>query len=77
MGAPYHRLSTGIAVSRSMFASPPDDAKAIVNAARPVGAGGKPTYLMICGPGPRTASLKAPEDGAFGPGCKRGAPPLA
>jgi hypothetical protein len=49
MGAPYHRLSTGIAVSHSVFASPPDDAKAIVNAARLVGAGGKPAYLMICG----------------------------
>jgi hypothetical protein len=52
MGAPYHRLSTGIAVSRSVFSSPPDDAKAIVNAARLVGAGGKPAYLMTCGPKP-------------------------
>jgi hypothetical protein len=52
MGAPYHRLSTGIAVSHNVFSSPPDDAKAIVNAARLVGAGGKPTYLMICGPRP-------------------------
>lgn len=52
MGAPYHRLSTGIAVSHGVFASPPDDAKAIVNAARLIGSGGKPTYLMICGPRP-------------------------
>jgi hypothetical protein len=27
MGAPYHRLSTGIAVSHSVFSAPPDDAK--------------------------------------------------
>jgi hypothetical protein len=52
MGAPYHRLSTGIAVSRNVFASPPDDARAIVNAARLVGSGGKPTYLMVCGGSP-------------------------
>jgi hypothetical protein len=50
MGAPYHRLPTGIAVSHRVFASPPDEAKAIVNAARLVGSGGQPTYLMICGP---------------------------
>ncbi|MBX9824996.1 MAG: hypothetical protein K2Y27_08365 [Xanthobacteraceae bacterium] len=49
MGAPYHRLSTGIAVTHRVFASPPDEAKAIVNAARLVGAAGKPTYLMVCG----------------------------
>jgi hypothetical protein len=52
MGVPYHRLSTGIAVSHGVFASPPDDARAIVNAARLVGSGGKPTYLMVCGPRP-------------------------
>jgi hypothetical protein len=52
MGAPYHRLSTGIAVSHRVFASPPDDSKAIVNAARLIGSSGKPTYLMICGPRP-------------------------
>ena len=33
-----------------------DDARAIVNAARLVGAGGKPTYLLVCGARPRTAS---------------------
>jgi hypothetical protein len=53
MAAPYHRLSTGIAVAHGVFASPPDDAKAIVNAARLVGGGGRqPTYVMVCGPRP-------------------------
>jgi hypothetical protein len=76
MGAPYHRLSTGIAVSHSVFASPPDDAKAIVNAARLVGAGGKPTYVVICGP-KRPDGLAEPARGrSLWPGCKRGAPPI-
>jgi hypothetical protein len=52
MGAPYHRLSTGIVVSNRALASPPDDARSIVNAARLVGSGGKPTYVMVCGTRP-------------------------
>jgi hypothetical protein len=43
MGAPYHRLSTGIAVSHSVFSAPPDDAKR--SSMRP----GWSAYLMICG----------------------------
>jgi hypothetical protein len=52
MGAPYHRLSTGIAVSHAALASAPDDARAIVNATRLVASGGKPTYVAVCGPRP-------------------------
>lgn len=52
MGAPYHRLSTGIAVSHGALASAPDDARSIVNATRLVASGGKPTYVAICGPRP-------------------------
>jgi hypothetical protein len=52
MGAPYHRLSTGIAVSHGVLASKPDDARAIVNATRLVASGGKPTYVAVCGPRP-------------------------
>ena len=52
MGAPYHRLSTGIAVSHGALASAPDDARAIVNATRLVASGGKPTYVAVCGPRP-------------------------
>ena len=52
MGAPYHRLSTGIAVSHGALASAPDDARSIVNATRLVASGGKPTYVAVCGPRP-------------------------
>jgi hypothetical protein len=52
MGAPYHRLSTGIAVSHGVLASAPDDARAIVNATRLVASGGKPTYVAVCSPRP-------------------------
>jgi hypothetical protein len=52
MGAPYHRVSTGIVVSHRVLASPPDDARTIVNAARLIGSGGKPTYVVVCGSRP-------------------------
>jgi hypothetical protein len=52
VGAPYHRLSTGIIVSQGVLASAPDESRTMVNATKLVGAGGKPVYIAICGPRP-------------------------
>ncbi|HXL69373.1 MAG TPA: hypothetical protein VN930_11525, partial [Xanthobacteraceae bacterium] len=43
VGAPYHRLSEGIALTHRLFASPPDEARKILARVRA-------DYLVACGP---------------------------
>jgi hypothetical protein len=50
VGAPYHRLSTGIIVSQGILASAPDESRTMVNATKLVAAGDKPVYIVVCGP---------------------------
>ena len=45
MAAPYHRLSSGIAIAHGALAAPPDRARTILMRA-------KVDYVMICGPRP-------------------------
>jgi hypothetical protein len=45
MAAPYHRLGSGIVMAHQALASPPDEARQILQAA-------KVTYVAICGPRP-------------------------
>jgi hypothetical protein len=45
MAAPYHRLSSGIAIAHGALAEPPDQARGIL-------AGAKASYVMVCGPRP-------------------------
>jgi hypothetical protein len=49
VGAPYHRLSTGIIVSQGILASAPDESRTMVNATKLVAAGDKPVYIVVCG----------------------------
>jgi hypothetical protein len=75
MGAPDHRLSTGIVVSHGALASPPDDARAIVNAARLIGSGGKPTYVVVCGSRPPNGLAEPARGRSLWARLQAGAPP--
>jgi hypothetical protein len=75
MGAPHHRLSTGIVVSHAVLASPPDDARTIVNAARLIGSGGKPTYVAVCGGKPPDGLVEPARGRSLWARLQAGAPP--
>ena len=75
MAVPSHRLSTGIVVSHGVLASPPEDARAIVNAARLIGSGGKPTYVAVCGPRPPNGLAEPARGRSLWARLQAGAPP--
>ena len=75
VGAPYHRLSTGIIVSQAVLASAPDESRTMVNATKLVGSGGKPVYIAVCGARPPAGLAEPAKSRSLWAKLVAGAPP--
>jgi hypothetical protein len=75
VGAPNHRLSTGIVVSQGVLASSPDDSRGMVIATKLIGSGGKPVYIAVCGPRPPDGLAEAAKSSSLWAKLSAGTPP--